>query len=167
MKLAYPFILLLFCVSCSAPAPRTESYPAPDYAQLGKIDGVQYLVTPMSGVEEGVYYLNAGYSKTVLELKRGRYRYWFVSDGKSGQEPTYPLTGKYLARRSTIQLLGHESDVEAVWTFRKIDGATTLWRPSALEAWHEAKGFDFYGVLYATNGSPEDVWKKSYLRIKP
>ena len=113
----------------------------------------------MGSVEEGVYYFNTGLSKLVLELKNGRFRYWYMTDGGEGPEPTYPVTGTYSAQGATIQLIHGEDYLQDVWTFRKIDGATTLWRPNAIKCWHEKRGFDGYGVLYVTERKPEDVWK--------
>jgi hypothetical protein len=122
----------------------------------------------MEGVQEGVYFFDAGLSKLVLELKEGHYQYWFYSDARTIPEPRYPMTGKYLARGATVQLLHHdETPLENLWTFRKIDGTTTLWRPSAIKAWHEQRGFDFYGVLYPTNQTAEEVWLKSPLKVGP
>ena len=139
----------------------------PSYPEPGEIDGKQQVVSPMKRVEEGVYYFNAGLSKLVLELRNGRFRYWFFTDAAGGSNSTYPVTGKYSARGATIQLLCAPGDLEDVWTFRKIDSATTLWRPNAVRCWHEKKGFDCYGVLYATERKPEDIWRKPGLKFKP
>lgn len=121
----------------------------------------------MGSGEEGVYYFNAGLSKLVLELKNGRFRYWYMTDGGEGTEPTYPVTGKYLACGATIQLIHTEDYLQDIWTFRKIDGVTTLWRPNAIKSWHEKRGFDSYGVLYVTERNPEDVLEKSEMKFKP
>ena len=140
----------------------------PSHPEPGEIEGEQRIVTPMNDVEEGVYYFNAGLSRLVLELKNGRFRYWYSTDGWGGEpRPTYPVTGKYSVCGATVQLLHTEDDLQDVWTFRKIDGATTLWRPNALKWWHEERGFDGYGVLYFTERKPEDVWMKSALKFKP
>jgi hypothetical protein len=122
----------------------------------------------MERVVEGVYFFDAGLSKLVLELKEGHYRYWFSTDARSVPEPTYPMTGKYSAHGATIQLLNHgHTNLEDVWTFRKIDGTSTLWRPNAIRAWHEHRGFDGYGILYPTHVRAEEIWLKSPLKWSP
>ena len=167
MKLAWSVLFLAVCVSCSTPTSRTERYPVPSYPEPGEIGGRQRIVSPMNGVEEGVYYFSTGLSTLILELQNGRFRYWYSTDGRGFPEPTYPVTGKYSARGATVQLLHGELDLQDVWTFRKIDRATTLWRPNALKSWHEKRSFDGYGVLYVTKRKPEDVWMKPDLKFEP
>ena len=121
----------------------------------------------MNRVEEGVYYFSTGLSTLVLELQQGRFRYWYSTDAKGGPAPTYPVTGKYIADRATLQLLHNEPDLQDVWTFRKIDDITTLWRPNALKWWHEKRGYDGYGVLYPSDRKPEDIWRRPGLKYEP
>jgi len=161
-------LLVMCCLGCSTQRQQSESYPVPLEPEAGLIDGRHHVVSPMKGVEEGVYFFDAGLSKLVLELRNGRFRYWFSSDARDAFEPAYPVTGKYLARGATIQLL-HPTDtyLEDTWTFRKIDETTTLWRPLSIKAWHEQRGFDFYGVLYPTDRKAEEVWLRSRMKVGP
>ena len=167
MKPAWAVLFLSLCVSCSTPASRTERYPLPDNPEAGKIGDMQRIVSPMNSVEEGVYYFSTGFSTLILELREGRFRYWFWSDVKGLPEPSYPVTGKYLARGPTVQLLHNEVTLQDVWTFRKIDVITTMWRPNALKWWHEKRCYDGYGVLYPTERKPEDVWRNPELKYEP
>jgi hypothetical protein len=167
VKFAWSVLLLAVCVGCSTPASRTAHYPVPSYPEPGEIAGQQRIVSPMNGVEEGVYYFNAGLSKLVLELRNGRFRYWYLTDLKIGPEPKYPVAGKYLVRGATVQLLHAELDLQDVWTFRKIDDVTTLWRPDAIKSWHEKRGFDGYGILYVTEHNAEEIWMKPDLKFQP
>lgn len=36
-----------------------------------------------------------GFSETILELRDGRFRYWFYSDARSSDDPEYPVAGTY------------------------------------------------------------------------
>jgi hypothetical protein len=53
-------------------------------------------------VKEGVYFLDGMFQTTILELKDGRFRFWFSSDAKTGGEPHYPVSGKYTTNGGTI-----------------------------------------------------------------
>jgi hypothetical protein len=77
------------------------------------------------------------------------------------------VAGKYLVRGATVQLLHAELDLQDVWTFRKIDDVTTLWRPDAIKSWHEKRGFDGYGILYVTEHNAEEIWMKPDLKFQP
>src|SRR4051794_8631661 len=87
---------------------------------------------PFNSIKEGTYFLQNMYSTTILDLKDGRFRYWFRSDMRSPREPAYPLSGSYTTNGGNITLL-HASIHETNWTFMTFEGNITLWRPSALK----------------------------------
>jgi hypothetical protein len=178
MKYLWIIVFLLICSGCATFSDRSTFdtqkdpwnayYPVPDCHEPGNINGRPHVVSPMQTVEEGVYYFDAGLSRLVLELSNGRYRFWFSSDGRSLHAPKYPLTGEYSAQGPTVRLLHKGEDPnEDIWTFRKIDGATTLWRPNAVKAWHEEKRFDRYGVLYKSDRPGNETWVNRDFRMAP
>jgi hypothetical protein len=58
---------------------------------------------PVGRVVEGTYAQRNGFQTTIVELKEGRYRYWFSSDMKIGGEVTaFPLSGPYTAANSEV-----------------------------------------------------------------
>ena len=75
---------------------------------------------------------------------------------KGVKEPVYPVTGLYEARGATVRLRHGEPHLEDEWTFRKLDGRTTLWRPNAVKWWDKGS-FDHFGVLYRTDLDAEYV----------
>ncbi len=90
--------------------------------------------------EDGVFVTNTGYMMTVLELKDGRFRYWFKSDAGFRDQPKFPLAGTYSAKGNQITLT-HDQVFQKHWTFRKVDGFLTLWRPDAIKMQNSAKGY--------------------------
>lgn len=115
----------------------------------------------MAGVEEGVYhFIVPGFSQLVLELRNGQYRYWFSSDVGIDDEPVYPLTGQYTVTGSVVHLERKHPIVQDEWTFMRLNGQPTLWRPAAIKAWTATRTLDHYGVLYPTKLRPEDIWRK-------
>jgi hypothetical protein len=58
--------------------------------------------TPIKIAQEGVYFLDGMFQTTILELKDGKFRYWFSSDAKVMGEPNYPVSGKYTTNGGAI-----------------------------------------------------------------
>lgn len=123
---------------------------------------------PANGV-----FVTYGYHSTVLELKDGKFRYWFSSDVKiAGDETKYPLEGSYTTDGDTITLKHekiHPPQVE--WTARKVDGVLTFWRSDALKIQAEGK-LELYSlgkanflrigsgsVIVPTTKTAEEAWK--------
>ena len=107
--------------------------------------------------EEGVFILANMFSSTVLELKDGRFRYWFESDMKLPSEPQYPLAGKYSLTGDTITL-NHPDIYQKQWTFRRFKGQVTLWRSGAIDFYEQKKQLDPWGILFKTNKPAEQAW---------
>lgn len=89
---------------------------------------------------DGVFVTNTGYMITVLELKDGKFRYWFKSDAGFRGEQDFPLTGEYFVNGNRITLK-HEQVSQRHWTFREVDGFLTLWRPDAITMQNSPKGY--------------------------
>lgn len=108
---------------------------------------------------QGVYRSPAeisDFSGTTLELKHGKFRYWFYSDVRSGNEPEYPLTGDYTFQNGEVAL-SHEQVNQRLWTVDVVHGIPVLWRDDALKAWKEERKIYDYGVLiWTADGIPED-----------
>ena len=100
---------------------------------------------------EGVYSMCeevAGYSGETIELKGGKFRYWFYSDlsvaGK--KEPKYPLSGNYKLRGDEIYL-DHPEIYSRERTFEVINGVPVLLRDESLKYWRDCGRVGEYGVL--------------------
>jgi hypothetical protein len=114
-------------------------------------------------LQEGVYSMCeevAGYSGEVLELKDGKYRYWFYSDVGTDKEPTYPLSGAYRISGTTLTLDNdqiHKRDR----SIAVVNGMDVLWRADGLKLWTDEKRIHPYAVLIRmagmTDGSKVDA----------
>ena len=80
---------------------------------------------------DGVFF-TYGMHNQVIELKEGKFRYWFNSDRKGsdveGLEGTFKIEGNQV-------VLSHPKLIELVskWEVLSIDGVVTLWRSDALK----------------------------------
>src|SRR5882724_10165411 len=95
---------------------------------------------------EGVYHLHNGYQSETLELRDGRFRYWFWTDcspprGDLPLEGTYSVNGSALTLNRNDILLGNQR------IFQPLKGMDALWRPDALERWISKGEISTYGVL--------------------
>ena len=90
---------------------------------------------------DGVFF-TYGMHNQVIELKKGKFRYWFNSDAKGsdveGLEGAYKIEGNRV-------VLSHPKlfDLVANWEVLSIDGVVTLWRSDALKFKEEGK-IDLY-----------------------
>ncbi len=107
---------------------------------------------------DGVYTMCrevAGFSGETLELKDGRFRYWFYSDVVTGNEPAFPLTGTYRIRGDTLTL-SHSQVYEPTRTIARIGDTWVLWRDDALKLWDKDRRLHPYGVLLLADMKAED-----------
>src|SRR5205814_2008002 len=77
-------------------------------------------------LEEGLYGHVDPYNKEIVELRAGRFRYWFSSDAKSDSDPHYPLSGRYDFRDGVLSLQ-HQQIYQPKFRFRIFKGVATLW----------------------------------------
>jgi hypothetical protein len=108
-----------------------------------------------SPLREGTYQLCeevTGYSGEKLELKDGRFKYWFYSDVRTGEEPTYPLSGTYTIEGTTLKL-NHAKIWNSERTFDKINGVDVIWREDGLAHWKTSKRIHPYAVLIRSTDS--------------
>jgi hypothetical protein len=100
-------------------------------------------------LSEGVYQLGDevfGFSGETLELRGGRFRYWFYTDVVTGREPTYPLSGSYSVWGDTLILHGPSID-DNRRTIAILNGVNVLWRDDGLSLWKKEKRVQPYAVL--------------------
>lgn len=138
--------------------------PSPAWADEPEIAKAE----PQNGV-----FVTYGWHSIVLELKDGKFRYWFSSDAK-GEDVAYPLEGSYTTSEDKIVLKHHRFiPLESNWTFRSIDGVVTLWRSDAMQlAASKERKLDLYlsgkgnffrtgggSILVPSKASAEEAWK--------
>jgi hypothetical protein len=128
----------------------------------------QEKLVPSKKLTQGVYYLAGKDERMIIELKKGIYRYWFVSDFRLSHEPKYPLSGPYMFNNGVLILLipicirNHcRYDLKEWHTFL-FNGKPTLWRPSAIESWQKNNDLDVYGILYLTQSDPKKLWENGW-----
>ena len=90
-------------------------------------------------INEGVYTTCkeiAKYTNETVELKNGKFRYWFYYDAKTNTSITYPLAGEYHISGSTL-ILDHPDIHDAKRTIAKSNGIDVLWRNDGLGVWQK------------------------------
>lgn len=107
---------------------------------------------------EGVYCTTSeisGYTGTTLELKDGRFRYWFYTDIADPDGPKYPITGEYEFQNGAI-LLNADENFQRRWFVDVVNGTPVLWRQDAFDVWIRDRKIYDYGILVWTeNELPE------------
>jgi hypothetical protein len=135
-----------FIAGCSEESSLVEESLEP-WMQVGTASRSQGL--------EGVYCTSheiGGFSGTILELKDGKFRYWFYSDVGGLDEPQYPLTGKYM-QKDQVLTLDHPKVNQREWIPGMVNGVPVLWRDDALQHWRKDRKVYDYGVLIKTEGA--------------
>jgi hypothetical protein len=105
-------------------------------------------------IQEGVYTTCkeiAKYTNETVELKNGKFRYWFYSDVHTGTSIAYPLSGEYRISGSTL-ILDHPDIHDAKRTIAKIKGIDILWRRDGLDLWQKEGKSKPYAVLIRVDG---------------
>ncbi|WP_299465011.1 hypothetical protein [uncultured Gimesia sp.] len=103
---------------------------------------------------EGVYATPdeiSGFSGTTLELKDGKFRYWFYTDVVDPDEPgpEFPITGEYEFQDGQLQLKSNDVNQQR-WHFDVLKGTPVLWRDDAYHIWKERQDIFPYGILIWT-----------------
>lgn len=111
------------------------------------------------------------FQTTILELKGGRFRYWFCSDLKSFAEPHYPVTGTYTAKGGTVTTEIKIGSIPGArgqpprdvykteeWKAMKYHGQIILWPLKLLGP--PVAGPPPHNVLVRTSRNPEEIWKQ-------
>lgn len=98
----------------------------------------------------------AGFSGEVLELKGGKFRYWFYTDVivKDQPVPKYPLHGNYKIEGEKLTLEHPEVKLDAR-TLDELNGVKILWRDDGLRYWKDEKRLHPYAIL---------IWVQTELR---
>jgi len=106
---------------------------------------------------EGVYSMCeevAGYSGEVVELKDGKFRYWFYSDVVTDHEPQYPLSGNYRISGDTLMLV-HDQIPREERTIAVVNGVDVLWRDDGLKLWEKERRIHPYAILIRMPGKKD------------
>lgn len=126
---------------------------------------VGYLLAPQANVQlpDGVYAMCmevSGFSGETIELKNGRFRYWFYSDVVTDRTLKYPLDGAYRISGNML-ILENDKIHSPKRTIAVVNGVDVLWRQDGLEFWEKDKRVHPYAVLIripaATDGSKVNV----------
>jgi hypothetical protein len=105
---------------------------------------------------EGVYHFHNGYQSETLELRDGRFRYWFWTDA-GAKRRDLPLEGAYSIEGDTLTL--HRDDILLgnQGIFQSLKGIDLLWRPDALKLWRGEGKINTYGVLVRLPHPPDNL----------
>jgi hypothetical protein len=115
---------------------------------------IALLLHPVCGEEvdlaktDGVYKMCdevSGYSGETLELKGGKFRYWFYSDAGGGEE-TYPMVGKYVREGNKLRIQD-ERVFSGERVLSVVNGQVVIWRRDGLKLWREETKIKPYAVL--------------------
>jgi hypothetical protein len=116
-----------------------------------------------SNPQEGVYAHTDPYNKEIVELKNGRFRYWFSSDMKTNVDPIYPLSGRYEFHDGVL-VLQHQQIYEPKFRFRIFKGVATLWNKIALDYWKSHPNDQQFRTLFKQQYTPEEIWRSDFHR---
>ena len=116
-----------------------------------------------SNLREGVYAHTDPYNTEIVELKNGRFRYWFSSDMKTNVDPSYPLSGRYEFRDGVV-ILHNQEIYQSTYRFRIFKGVTTLWNKTALDHWRDHPSDQQFRTLFMQNYTPEEIWRSDFRR---
>ena len=110
--------------------------------------------------QDGVFVLSNGYQETIIELKKGKFRYWHSSDVVVAAPSSYPIAGKYTSNGASIKLLSDKvGPYHMNWTFKKINNTVTIWADFAIETYEKSKELHTYGILRLTSKTAEQALK--------
>lgn len=147
-------VVAIACGCTKAPAaglPAAENEVANErvmeFGTPSRVPGVEG--TYCTGSEIG------GFSGTIIELQKGKFRYWFYSDVGGVDEPTYPIVGEYELKDGALTLK-HEQVNQAVWYPDVVNGIPVLWREDGLRTWKADKKVYDYAVMIKTEGTVSD-----------
>lgn len=104
---------------------------------------------------EGIYVSTSeirGFTGTILELKSGKFRFWFYSDVGSN-DTELPEAGTYTVKDGSVQLSTGRS-----WYVGNVGSIGLLWRDDALHAWEYDERIYDYGILMRTDAAVPAHW---------
>ena len=130
---------------------------------LATVSSFAGLPVQPSNLQEGVYAHTDPYNKEIVELKHGRFRYWFSSDMKTNVDPSYPLSGRYDFRDGVVVL--HSQEIyQPKFRFRIFKGVATLWNKMALDHWKNHPNDQQFRTLFMQHYTPEEIWRSDFHR---
>jgi hypothetical protein len=114
-------------------------------------------------LQEGVYARVDPYTREIVELRNGRFRYWFSSDAISDSDPHYPLSGRYSLSEDSV-VLNHAQVDHPQFRFRMFNGVATLWNKTALDYWRDQPKKKQFCTLFKQAYTPEEIWRSDFHR---
>jgi hypothetical protein len=113
-----------------------------------------------------------GFQRETLELKDGRFHYWFSSDVILPNPPKYPVEGSYEFKGDQLVLSNGKT-----YTVRSLKGLRSLWGPTAVDYWDQHQVIDVYGILLPVESIEsrkptlkplfaQDQWERSRERVR-
>lgn len=133
MRLKSLPLLVVLCVAACSSQPETPGTPPPEGMYCS------------SGDDTWIF------AWTFLELKQGKFRYWYETDVPTLNQREYPLTGDYSFRDGKLKL-NNSKVYEQEWIADVVNGTPVLWRPKGLQRWREEKVIDQYQVVIKAEG---------------
>lgn len=115
----------------------------------------------------GVFVQSDDNASTLLELKDGKFRYWFDSDEFHKPRHMYPLSGDYSIEASKLTL--HNElipESQSTWTFYKLNGNVTVWSQPALQHYQTQKKLAATGILEQTVQTADEAYKTLHVKAK-
>jgi hypothetical protein len=135
-------------MSCQSPSAPSRPDPVAQHSAAIESPRDRTLLEEVK-LLEGVYSMCievARHSGETIELKSGKFRYWFYSDVRRSNEPEYPLEGNYRIKGSTL-ILDHERIHDKKRLIARVNGIPVLWRDDGLEVWVKSGEFHPYAIL--------------------
>ena len=114
-------------------------------------------------LQEGVYAHTDPYTTEIVELRGGRFRYWFASDVITDSDPHYPLSGHYGLSNDTV-ILRNPQIYQPRFRFRIFHGVATLWNKMALDYWRKHPKDQQFRTLFKQAYTPEEIWRADFRR---
>lgn len=139
MKARLPLLALsiaLLATSCATDKPKVVGWPGSQVFKMPK---------PSSFMSE------------TLELKDGRFRYWFSSDVILSNSPKYPMEGSYTWRGDELVLSSGKS-----YKVRQINERRTLFWPHAVDYWDRQQIIPGHILLQVENIDSHEPTRESF-----
>ena len=105
---------------------------------------------------EGVYHMTGMYQSETIELRGGRFRYWYSTD-TAPLRPDLPLEGTYTINDSKITLNRNDIILGKERIFRSFKGVDALWTSYALSLWYNKDEVNDLGILLRVVAPPDDL----------
>jgi len=130
-------------------------------------------LTPWNGFyTQGSDSDGAFFAYEILELRDGRYNYWYFTDAIEAGAPKYPITGPYSIDGRTLKLQDHgEKILEPLRILAEVNGVRIIRNRSAQSYWDEERALSTGETLLQTkdiqDAKSEHPYPKKRESLKP